>query len=292
MVKRWKGIREFQPFLLFYLSTLSLLHLPPSTFYPSTLQPPHPSTFQPHMNQPPPLVLGLVAINAVIFLIGLLFPGLGKWLFDFFALYFPKNDAFQFWQLVSYMFLHGGIGHILFNMFALASFGSPLAIMWGTRRFLTFYFATGIGAAFVYTAVNYYQFSGIYQQLIQAGFSQENIETILTSFKVESGLLGKVSKDTLEELLSLFHTPAIGASGAIYGVLVAFGVLFPNAKLSLIFFPVPVAAKYFIPILVAADLFSGITGFSIFGSGIAHWAHVGGAIIGFLIMLCWKKRAK
>lgn len=244
------------------------------------------------MNKTPPLILGLLTINAVVFIIGLLFPSIGKWLFEISALYFPQNDAFQIWQFVSYMFLHGGIGHIVFNMFALASFGSPLAIMWGTRRFLMFYFATGVGAALVYTAVNYYQFSGIHQQLIQAGFTLENIDAMLTSFKVESGLAAKVPKETLEELLSLFHARAIGASGAIYGVLVAFGVLFPNAKLSLIFFPVPVAAKYFIPILVAVDLFSGITGFSIFGSGIAHWAHVGGAIIGFLIMLCWRKGVK
>ena len=91
------------------------------------------------------------------------------------------------------------------------------------------------------------------------------------------------------EFYQIYNTPAVGASGAIYGVLVAFGMTFPNAKLALIFLPVPISAKYFIPVLIALDLFSGVTGFSIFGGGIAHFAHVGGAIIGFIIMWYWKK---
>lgn len=240
------------------------------------------------MKQTPPYVLGLIGINTLVFALTFLLPGLGKTIIGHFALYFPKNDAFQFWQFVSYMFLHGSFTHLFFNMFALASFGTPLITLWGVRRFITFFFVTGIGAGIVYTAVNALQFSNAYGHLLEAGFSPDSIMILLESFKADPTLVAKVPQETFETLLSVYHSKAIGASGAIYGILVAFGVLFPNAKLSLIFVPVPVAAKYFIPALVALDLFSGITGFSLFGGGIAHFAHVGGALIGFLIMFYWK----
>ncbi len=241
------------------------------------------------MNRFPPVVIILIAINAVVFGVGMLMPDLGNTIITKGALYFPKNEAFHFAQIISYMFLHGGVGHILFNMFGLASFGAPLTAIWGWRRFLLFYFATGIGAAVVYTAVNYYQFSAAYEVLLGAGFTPESIASLLETFKAESAIAAKVPRETMESLITVFHSKAVGASGAIYGILVAFGVLFPNVKLSLIFLPVPVAAKYFIPAIVLLDLFSGVTGFSLFGQGIAHWAHVGGAAIGFLIMLYWKK---
>lgn len=240
------------------------------------------------MGQIPPILRNLIVVNAAVFGLTFLLPELGKTIMGLFALYYPTNDGFQIWQFISYMFLHGSLAHIFFNMFALASFGSPLIILWGKRRFLTFYFVTGIGAGLVYTAVNTFQFSNAYGQMLEAGFTPEGITVLLESFKAEPSMVAKVPRETLEALVSTYHSKAIGASGALYGILVAFGVLFPNAKLSLIFFPVPVAAKYFIPVLIAVDLFSGITGFSIFGGGIAHFAHVGGALIGFIIMLYWK----
>tara|TARA_R110000850_G_scaffold42454_30_gene108989 strand:- start:1277 stop:2044 length:768 start_codon:yes stop_codon:yes gene_type:complete len=241
------------------------------------------------MKQLPPVVLALIAINALIFILGQLVPDLGNTILTHCALFFPKNDSFHVGQLVSYMFLHGNFTHILFNMFALASFGAPLTTIWGWQRFLIFYFATGIGAALIYTAANYYQFAGAYEVLLDAGFGADAIASLLDTFKADSTLAAKVPRETMETLLGIYHSKAVGASGAIYGILVAFGVMFPNAKLSLIFLPIPIAAKYFIPVLVLLDLFSGITGFSLFGAGIAHFAHVGGAVIGFLIMLYWKK---
>lgn len=240
------------------------------------------------IRQIPPVVLVLIAINALVFLPDLVAPAFENTLIHYFALYFPKNDAFHAGQVISYMFLHGNLAHIFFNMFALASFGLPLTLVWGWRRFLVFYFATGIGAAIIYTAVNYYQFSNAYGTLIGVGFTPESIATMLKTIQADPDLVAKVPPETIKELYSIYHSRAVGASGAIYGILVAFGFLFPNAKLSLLFLPVPVAAKYFIPALVLLDLFSGITGFSLFGGGIAHFAHVGGAAIGFLIMLYWK----
>jgi membrane associated rhomboid family serine protease len=101
--------------------------------------------------------------------------------------------------------------------------------------------------------------------------------------------VNNVPRHILQNMFSSFHTPAVGASGAIYGILVAFGMLFPNVALFLLFVPVPIKAKIFIPILIAIDLFSGLTGYSLFGGGIAHFAHIGGALFGFIMMWYWKK---
>ncbi len=205
------------------------------------------------------------------------------------ALYFPKNENFAVWQFVTHMFMHGSFMHILFNMYGLWAFGSPLEQMWGRNKFLFFYFSAGIGAGLIYTGVNYFQFQLVYQELINLGLTDVDIQGILATGKYNPEILTSISAEQLNNFYSIFHVPAVGASGALYGVLVAFAMLFPNAELMLIFVPFPIKAKYFIPIIVGLDLFSGVTGFSIFGGGIAHFAHVGGAIIGFIIMWYWKK---
>ena len=174
-------------------------------------------------------------------------------------------------------------------MYALWAFGSPLEQMWGRNKFLFFYFSAGIGAGLIYTAVNYFQFNSIYNELIGVGLQAGDIQNLLESGRYNSGILDQIPEKKLSSIYQIYNTPAVGASGAIYGVLVAFGMSFPNAKLALIFLPVPIAAKYFIPVLIGLDLFSGVTGFSIFGGGIAHFAHVGGAIIGFIMMKYWEK---
>jgi len=214
---------------------------------------------------------------------------LGLDLNNFLALYFPENENFGIWQFVTHMFMHGGFMHILFNMYALWAFGSPLEQIWGRNKFIFFYFSAGLGAGVIYTAVNYFQFNSIHHDLINLGLQTSDIQSLLTSGKYNSDILNQISEKKLMEFYQIYNTPAVGASGAIYGVLVAFGMTFPNAKLALIFLPVPISAKYFIPVLIALDLFSGVTGFSIFGGGIAHFAHVGGAVIGFIIMWYWKK---
>lgn len=228
----------------------------------------------------------LIIINVIFFAAG---PLLGSNLSEWLALYFPKNDHFGFWQFVTHMFMHGSFMHILFNMYALWAFGTPLEQMWGRNKFLFFYFSAGIGAGIIYTLVNYYQFNGVYQDLLQIGLSEGDIQQMLLSGQYNSNILTQITEKQISNFYQIYHTPAVGASGAIYGVLVAFGMSFPNAKLALIFLPVPISAKYFIPVLIALDLFSGVTGFSLFGGGIAHFAHVGGAIIGFAMMQYWKK---
>ncbi|MCT4697945.1 rhomboid family intramembrane serine protease [Tenacibaculum haliotis] len=205
---------------------------------------------------------------------------------NIFALHYPQNEHFGVWQYVTHTFMHGGTMHLLFNMYALWAFGTPLEQMWGRNKFLFFYFSAGIGAGLIYTLVNYYQFNGIYEQITALGISPSEIQNILTTGQYNENII-TLSNRTMSEFYSLYHTPAVGASGAVYGILVAFGLTFPDAKLALIFFPVPIAAKYFIPVMIASDLFFGVTKYSI--GNIAHFAHIGGAIIGFIIAWYWKK---
>lgn len=228
----------------------------------------------------------LIILNALFFLATF---AVGPMVQEQMALYFPKNENFAVWQFVSHMFMHGSFMHILFNMYGLWAFGSPLEAMWGRNKFLFFYFSAGIGAGLIYTAVNYFQFQQVYQELINLGLTDVDIQSILETGKYNSDIVNYISAEKLNNFYSIFHVPAVGASGALYGILVAFAMLFPNAEMMLIFVPYPIKAKYFIPVIVGLDLFSGVTGFSIFGGGIAHFAHVGGAIIGYIIMWYWKR---
>ena len=172
-------------------------------------------------------------------------------------------------------------------MYGLWAFGTPLEKMWGRNKFLFFYFSAGIGAGLIYSLVNYYQFNGYFDVLIQNGLNSNNISKILdTGVYTNYADIITLSQEELSKFYSLYHTPAVGASGAVYGVLVAFGMYFKDAKLALIFFPVPIAAKYFIPLILVGDLFFGMTKYSI--GNVAHFAHIGGAIIGFILAYYWK----
>jgi len=222
----------------------------------------------------------LIIINIILFIVPQLAPNLG--LQNMLSLHFPENPQFGFWQYATHMFMHGGFSHILFNMYGLWAFGTPLEQMWGRNKFLFFYFSAGLGAGAIYTLVNYFQLNSGIQELISLGIPQSEILSLMDPSK-------QYSNEILQSVNEIYNTRALGASGAIYGILVAFGLSFPNSKLALIFLPVPVAAKYFIPALIALDLFSGVTGFSLFGGGIAHFAHVGGALIGFIIAWYWKQ---
>ena len=223
----------------------------------------------------------LIAINVIIF-----FFSSSSDLAQYLALYFPQNANFSPWQFVTHMFMHGSITHLLFNMFALWMFGTQLENTWGGKRFLIFYFACGIGAALIYTAINYTQFNSVYTMLTKVGIGADEIQSMIERSAYPTGVL---TLDQARDLIGIYNSPMVGASGAIYGILVAFAFIFPNHKLILIFLPYPIAAKYFVPALISLDLFSGLTGFSLFGGGVAHFAHVGGAVIGFLLMVYWRK---
>lgn len=226
------------------------------------------------------------------------------------ALHSPLNEDFRFWQLVTHMFMHGGIMHIFFNMFALISFGSLLEQMWGAKKFLFFYFSCGLGAAALHLAVNYWEINSLLEHASTLGLSESTIDSLLNVdyrnvalYQQEAEKIlqsqGKVQLVDDLNLQSLYDAavinqiPAVGASGAIYGLLVAFAFMFPNAELMMMFIPVPIKAKYFVPIIVAIDMYLGITGKSLFGSGggVAHFAHIGGALVGFIMMWYWRKNS-
>jgi len=227
----------------------------------------------------------LIIINVILFFGPLL---LKMDLTPILGLHFPKNEHFGLWQYVTHMFMHGSIPHILFNMYGLWAFGTPLEQMWGKKKFYFFYFSAGIGAGIIYTLVNYYQFNGIYEIFVNAGLNPQEITDILKSgISNDARINGAITQDQFNKIIGLYNTPAVGASGAVYGVLVAFGLYFKDAKLALIFFPVPIAAKYFIPVMILGDLFFGMTNYSV--GNIAHFAHIGGAIIGFIIAYYWKQ---
>ena len=219
----------------------------------------------------------LIILNVILFVVPQF---LNLDLTNILALHFPQNEHFGFWQYLTSTFMHGSFGHILFNMYGLYAFGTPLEQMWGKKKFLFFYFSTGIGASIIYTLVNYYQFNDAFEKLIELGATKIEIMKLMNPTLI-------YNDEILQTVNALYNTSALGASGAVYGVLVAFGLYFKEAKLAMIFFPIPIAAKYFIPILLLGDLFFGMTRYSV--GNIAHFAHIGGALVGFIIAWYWKK---
>jgi membrane associated rhomboid family serine protease len=229
----------------------------------------------------------LIIIN-ILFFVGTL--ALGDPAYKMLSMYFPENPNFQVWQPISHMFMHGGFMHIFFNMFALYSFGSALESIWGSKKFLFFYISCGLGAALLHTGINYYYYQDGLNVLMEQGFSKTEILAVLNG-KGNDQIVPLLNSPSFQNFVSAYFGTVVGASGAIYGVIVAFAFMFPNAELALMFIPVPIKAKYFVPGLVLVDLYLGVSGKSIFGGGggIAHFAHVGGALFGFLIMWYWKK---
>ena len=186
--------------------------------------------------------------------------------------------------------MHGGLSHILFNMFALYMFGTAVEQVYGTNKFLLLYFSSGLGAALIALLFSYYNFYSILDVLVSSDINKSEILDTLNQGKYNTGWLSVINEVDLNTFISAFNTSMVGASGAIFGILVAFGYLFPETKLMLLFVPFPVKAKYFIPGIILLDLFSATTGVSIFSpSNTAYIAHLGGALTGFLVIYYWKK---
>ncbi len=230
----------------------------------------------------------LLIIN-ILFFVGTM--AIGDRAFELFALWFPKNDHFHFWQLVTHMFMHAGFAHILFNMFALYVFGSLLEQSLGQNRFLFLYFSAGLGAAGLQILFSYYNFDHAYQTFLDAGVNPGDIDHMIR--EAASGSYHRyinVPEDTARQLMNAYYTPMVGASGAIFGVMTAFAIIYPNLPLYLMFIPVPIKAKYLIGGYFLITLFSAVTGTSFMGpSNTAYWAHIGGAVIGAITMWYWKK---
>ncbi len=207
----------------------------------------------------PPVVKNLIMANVIVYIITMIS---GNFMYEHFSLFYFKSPFFKPFQLVTHMFMHGGFAHILFNMYALFIFGSVLERVWGSQKFLFYYFVTGIGAALIHLGVMALQLRG-YMADLNAG-----------------DLLARA------QIQDILVTPTVGASGAIYGLLLAYGMLFPNNIMQLIFPPVALKAKWFVLIYGAIELMLGLSGR---GGDIAHFAHLGGMIFGFFLILYWKK---
>ena len=226
------------------------------------------------MRSIPETIKQLIIIN-VIFYFGSQF--IGNLGYDILALHYYENEKFLISQFITHMFMHGSPSHILFNMFGLWMFGSPLEQMWGRQKFLFFYISCGLGAALLQMLGYYSQIQNLYQVIELNNLSISDPQLILNF----------MSERDYSNAITAFNSVMVGASGAIYGVLVAFAFSFPNSKLMLLFLPFPIKAKFFVPLLILIDLFFGISSFSV--GPIAHFAHVGGAIIGLIMVLYWRK---
>jgi membrane associated rhomboid family serine protease len=245
------------------------------------------------MNRLTEAVKHLLIVNVLFFIAATIY---GEQMFQWFALWFPESENFQLWQIISHMFMHapldqGGIMHIGFNMFALWMFGGPVENYLGKNKFLFLYFSAGLGAVLFQLGGYYFSYLPLEAELINSGLASDQIVEILSGKGAINGLSNQ-QVATLEQMLSIFRSSMVGASGCIMGVLAAFGLMNPNAELMLIFLPIPIKAKYFIPGIILLDVISAVTGQSFFSpSNTAYLAHVGGAVIGFLVMWYWKKNS-
>ncbi len=260
----------------------------------------------------PPVVKNLIIINVLILFIEFLFKrSLNIDLVDTFALYYIDSEKFRPFQFITHMFMHGGLAHLFFNMFALWMFGKVLESVWGSKRFLFYYIITGLGAAALHTFVNWIEFSSLeraavaysntpslegfmvfiqehfpqYQRLILQDGQYNNIVDYWSA-NPNNSLIGEKSSQYIFSIINeIKNIPTVGASGAVFGVLLAFGMLFPNTQLMLLFPPIPIRAKYFVIMYGVLELYLGI---SQPGSNIAHFAHLGGMLFGFILIKYWK----
>lgn len=235
----------------------------------------------------PQVTKHLLVINILIFVISMIMKSQGHFFMEkYLALYFFKSSEFMPHQLITYMFMHASFSHLFFNMFALFMFGRTIEICWGPGRFLSFYLFTGIGAALLQEGISFIT----YQDLISSLPPKETAH-IIDLVKSEGITILLQGKNYIDPLLSklnlLMNTPMLGASGAIFGILAAFGMMFPNAEMIMIPIPVPIKAKYLVIGYGLLELFLGISGRG--GDNIAHFAHLGGLITGVIILLYWKK---
>ena len=205
----------------------------------------------------PPVTRNLIIINVLLFIATLVNE---NYMIGTFGLFYPTSPYFRWWQVVTHMFMHGGFWHIFFNMYTLFIFGMVVENILGSKKFVLFYFICGLGAAGLQIGTQYIEM----QAFINAGTQQ-----------------------ALESIAQLKVTHTVGASGAIYGVLLAYEMLFPNSKMTLIFPPVTLSAKWMVVIFAVIELVTGVVGWV---DGVAHFAHLGGMLIGWLLILWWKKR--
>lgn len=232
----------------------------------------------------PPVIKNLLIINGIMLLATYVLQQTGGIdLTEVLGLFYFRSENFRIWQVVTHIFMHGGILHLLSNMFALWMLGATLEQFFGSKKFLEYYLLTGIGAAVLHTLVNFYQASQLIPHMDPRTVQEvmdNGINLLRNNRNYSDEMAGKLNL--------IYNVPTVGASGAVFGVLFAFGWLFPNTKLFIIPIPFPIKAKYFVIGYALFELYSGVAANP--GDNIAHFAHIGGMIIGFLLMKIWKVR--
>jgi len=232
--------------------------------------------------QMPPVTKNLLIINVLVWLLMCVLPYASQnSIINFGALHYISSPGFGAWQLITYMFLHGGFTHLFFNMFALMMFGGIIEWTLGSRRYLFYYISCGLGAALMQLAVY-----AIMLVKYQAIFNPEDYNFIITKGWELINNNQIFTDPSAAALATLVNSPTIGASGAIFGILLAFGMLYPNREMYIMFIPVPIKAKWMVLGYGLIELFLGATGVN---DGVAHFAHLGGMIIGFVMLYYWNE---
>jgi len=231
----------------------------------------------------PEVVKNLLIINGLFFLATITLDDMGFDMYHLFGLHQFQSDDFMPHQLVTHIFMHGNLTHLIFNMFALWMFGKVLENVWGGKRFLIYYMITGLGAAIIHLGVSQYEIMSL-----QAQISTTDLSRLLDDGKYILENNQNYTNPIMGKLNLLIHTPTVGASGAVFGVLLAFGMLFPNALLY-IYLAIPIKAKYFVILYGILELYAGISNNP--ADNVAHFAHLGGMIFGFLLIKYWKKNS-
>ncbi len=249
------------------------------------------------LNNIPPVTKNLLIINVLLFVASMILVGRGIDLFELLSGRYLNSIYFEPYQVVTHMFMHSsnGIGHIFFNMFALFMFGSHLERVWGAKRFFFFYMAAGFGAFLLYNGIGVWQLYQLKNEILSSGVLESHGFSSLAEFNARImenadanlAFTPEFLGTTLTQYQELNMSSIVGASGAIFGLLAAFGILFANTELYLFFIPVPIKAKYFIGGYIAFEIYNSVTAS---GDHIAHLAHVGGAIVGAALVIFWRKR--
>ena len=234
------------------------------------------------INSTPPVVKNLIIINALMLLATFAFE---NFMYEHFALFYPDSPLFRPYQLFTYMFMHGGFAHFFFNMYALWIFGQTIENIWGGKRFLTYYLVTGLGAMVLHIFVLWLQVSSI-EKAMDPAFLEQLKSNFTAQQATEMFADGNIFA-AARQWTTMMLTPTVGASGAVFGILLAFGMMFPDTRLILLIPPMPIKAKWLVIGYGAIEL---IFGFTQRGSGVAHFAHIGGMIFGFIMIKYWQKK--
>lgn len=247
------------------------------------------SSGQGFMSNVPVVTKNLIIINALVWLATVVLGRMGIRLEEVLGLRYVGSSGFFPTQLITYMFMHdsSSFTHILFNMFAVFVFGRVIEQVWGPKRFLIFYMVTGIGAGLIQELTWYIDLLPLLQAVNEYGLTGDS--SVLSGYlKVVSGVTYPMEM-VVEAKHFIFNSMiTVGASGAVFGILLAFGMLFPNAPLFLMFIPIPIKAKYMVVGYGLIELFAGVSQFS--GDNVAHFAHLGGMLFGYFMIRYWKKK--